>query len=134
MKYGEEHRVPLSDAALNVLRHMNKASQFVFPGQRDGRPFSAKAPRDLSLRMNCEVTPHGFRASFRTWVAERTNFPRELAEKALAHTVGDETERAYQRGDLFDNCRELMDTWAQYCEPQELATIHPPGKAARQIR
>jgi len=62
------------------------------------------------------VTVHGFRSTFRDWVAEKTSFARELAEKALAHTVGDETERAYQRGDLFDKRRKLMDAWSRYCQ------------------
>ena len=61
------------------------------------------------------VTVHGFRSSFRTWAAERTNYPREICEVALAHTVGDETERAYQRGDLLDKRRRLMDQWSAFC-------------------
>jgi integrase len=61
------------------------------------------------------ITVHGFRSTFRDWAAERTNFPREIAEKALAHAIGDETERAYQRGDLFEKRRRLMGAWAQFC-------------------
>ena len=61
------------------------------------------------------VTVHGFRSSFRTWAAERTNYPREICEVALAHTVGDETERAYQRGDLLDKRRRLMEQWSAFC-------------------
>jgi len=61
------------------------------------------------------VVPHCFRSTFRDWAAERTNFPRELAEVAIAHVVGDETERAYQRDDLFEKRRRLMDAWAKYC-------------------
>jgi integrase len=62
-----------------------------------------------------EVTTHGFRSSFRTWAAERTGFPREVIEAALAHVVGNKVEAAYQRGDLFDKRRRLMDEWARYC-------------------
>jgi integrase len=64
---------------------------------------------------NADVTPHGFRSSFRDWAAERTNFPRDVAEAALAHAIGDETEAAYRRGDLFDKRRRLMDAWAEFC-------------------
>jgi integrase len=69
----------------------------------------------LREREGRDITTHGFRSTFRDWAAERTNFPREIAEKALAHKVGDETERAYQRGDLLDKRRKLMDAWARYC-------------------
>jgi len=62
-----------------------------------------------------EITVHGFRSTFRDWAAEETNFPRELAEKALAHIIGDETERAYQRGDLFKRRQQLMSAWERYC-------------------
>ncbi len=65
-------------------------------------------------RMGEEITAHGFRSSFRDWAAERTNFPRQVCEMALAHSVSDKTEAAYLRGDLFDKRRELMDTWAAY--------------------
>jgi integrase len=71
--------------------------------------------RVLLQQMGYSVTVHGFRAAFRTWAAERTNFPRELIETALAHVVGDDTERAYQRGDLFEKRRRLMAAWAQFC-------------------
>jgi integrase len=67
-------------------------------------------------RMNrSDLTVHGFRATFRTWAAERTNFPREVIEAALAHILEDKTEAAYQRGDLLEKRRRLMDAWAQYC-------------------
>ena len=65
--------------------------------------------------MGAGVSAHGLRSTFRDWAAEHTNFPRELAEKALAHTVGDETERAYQRGDLLEKRRKLMEAWAEFC-------------------
>jgi integrase len=69
----------------------------------------------VKVRMKREITPHGFRSSFRDWVAERTNFPAEVAEMALAHTVADAVERAYRRGDLFEKRRQLMDSWATFC-------------------
>jgi integrase len=76
-----------------------------------------------------DLTAHGFRSSFRDWAAERTNFPREVAEMALAHTVGDKVEAAYRRGDLFGKRRQLMDAWARFCEaarPQVKVSISIP--------
>ncbi len=67
-------------------------------------------------RMEIGVTVHGFRSAFRDWVGEQTHFPREIAEAALAHVVGDATERAYRRGDALEKRRELMNAWAAYCE------------------
>ncbi len=79
-----------------------------------------------------DVTNYGFRSSFRDWAAECTNFPREVAEIALAHQVGDETERAYQRGDLFEKRRKLMDAWAEFCaKPSLSGTVVPISKALR---
>lgn len=118
MKSEKPHRVPLSGRAMEIVREM-KATAFndlVFPGQRDDRPLSDMTLlKALKLAGGGEFTVHGFRSSFRTWVAEETNFQRELAEMALAHAVGDETERAYQRGDALQKRRELMDAWASYC-------------------
>jgi integrase len=72
-----------------------------------------------------DLTVHGLRSTFRDWAAERTNFPREVAEMALAHAVGDSTERAYQRGDLFDKRRQLMDAWAKFCDRTLAGEIVP---------
>jgi integrase len=119
MKSHKEHRVPLSEAATTLLQGMQqqRISDFVFPGQGPGRPLSNMAFLQLLKRMgHGDLTAHGFRSTFRDWAAERTSFPRELAEKALAHAVGNKVEAAYQRGDLFDKRRELMDAWARYCE------------------
>ncbi|MDP7289812.1 MAG: site-specific integrase, partial [Phycisphaerae bacterium] len=118
MKSGVVHRVPLSDAAVVVLRDMEtlRTCDFVFPGQRDGRSLWTDALRRLLERMgHAGLTSHGFRSTFRDWAAERTAFPGEVAEAALAHTVGDKVEAAYRRGDLFDKGRKIMDTWAEYC-------------------
>src|SRR5262249_49476796 len=87
------------------------------PGQRPGKPLSNMAFLMLLRRMKLvEVTAHGFRSTFRDWVSEATNFPSELAERALAHTVADKTEAAYARGDLFEKRRALMRDWAQWCD------------------
>jgi integrase len=115
-KAGREHRVPLSSPALAVLQRMLaiRDGELVFPGLRRGRPL-----RNMSVFLKCmgrdELTVHGFRSTFRDWAAERTSFPREVVELALAHRVGTEVELAYRRSDLFEKRRRLMDAWAQYC-------------------
>jgi integrase len=118
MKSSREHRVPLSDRALEVLKNIPRehGSNYVFPGARQGRPLSNMAM--LQLLRGMEVggfTVHGFRSTFRDWAAEQTNYPGELAEAALAHVLKDKTEAAYQRGDLLDKRRHLMDAWTHYC-------------------
>ena len=118
MKGRREHRVPLSTAALAVLQDMlaTRQSDYVFPGVYSGKAIGKNTPRGLVRQLiGRHVTVHGFRSSFRDWAAERTNFPEYVAEKALAHTVPSAVERAYQRGDLFEKRRRLMDAWADYC-------------------
>jgi integrase len=118
IKGGKEHRVPLSGAALTIIEAMKETreSEFVFPGGKAGKPLSNMAMLKALERMErTELTAHGFRSSFRDWSAERTNYPREVAEMALAHTVGDKVEAAYRRGDLFRKRRQLMAAWARYC-------------------
>jgi integrase len=117
MKSLREHRVPLSLAALRVLERARALhnGELVFPSRPFDRPLSESAMMAVLKRMNrADLTVHGFRATFRTWAAERTTFPREVAEAALAHVVGDDTERAYQRGDLFEKRYKLMDEWGQF--------------------
>jgi integrase len=135
MKNGRQHSVPLSDRAVAILRELKHLpdNPHVFPGTKRGRGLS---PRALSMaleRMQDSVTVHGFRASFRTWSAERTNYPREICEVALAHTVGNDTERAYQRGDLLDKRRRLMDEWAKYLTkpPSKGGDVVPLRRGAR---
>jgi len=120
MKAGREHRVPLSAEAVAVLAARKtehaKPTDWVFAGARAGRPLSNMALLKLLERMGrVEVTAHGFRSSFRDWAAERTNFPREVAEAALAHSLSNKVEAAYRRSDLFDKRRRLMDAWSRYC-------------------
>ena len=120
MKAGRDHRVPLSEPAMAVLKAMKEKRQndYVFPGDRRAC-LSNMAFLMLLRRMDrTDLTAHGFRATFRTWAAEQSNFPREVIEAALAHVVGDETERAYQRGDMFEKRRRLMTAWADYCANQ----------------
>jgi integrase len=118
MKGRVEHRVPLSEPALSVLRRMakQKVNEVVFCGQKAGRALSNMALLMMLRRMERDdLTAHGFRSTFRDWAAECTNFPSEVVEMALAHVVSDKTEAAYRRGDLFGKRRALMDAWAAYC-------------------
>jgi integrase len=112
-----EHRVPLSAAAVAVLERMAKVreSEFVFPGTRRAVLSDHSMLAVLKRMGRDDVTVHGFRSSFRDWGAERTNFPNEMLEMALAHAVSDKVEAAYRRGDMFDKRRKLMDAWAAYC-------------------
>lgn len=118
MKAGREHRVPLSDAALAILRPFAEVrmSEFVFPGLRAGQRLSEMAMLMLLRRMGRDgLTVHGFRSAFSDWCAERTAFSSEVREMALAHTVGDKVEAAYRRGDLFEKRRQLTEAWAKFC-------------------
>lgn len=119
MKAGRAHRVPLSSRALELLQEMREAriSDYVFPGQKDGRPLSTMALEMQLRRMKVVgVTVHGFRSSFRDWAGEETDHAREVAEAALAHVVGDATERAYRRADALEKRRSLMGDWANFLE------------------
>jgi len=116
MKAGREHRVPLTSRALAILAdlHVLRTSEYVFPGLKRGRPLSNMALEAVLRRVNVEATVHGFRSAFRDWAGERTHFPRELAEAALAHLVGDAVERAYRRGDALEKRRQLMSVWTDF--------------------
>lgn len=116
MKGGREHREPLSPAALTLLRGLKSDAGFVFPGQAEGKPLSNMSMEMCLRRMDVlNFTVHGFRSSFRDWVGEETAYPREVAEQALAHVVGNAVERAYRRGDAFEKRRELITAWATFC-------------------
>jgi integrase len=117
MKAGQEHRVPLSDHALEILKSMKKVQKndHVFPGDRR-ETLSNMALLMLLRRMGRDdITAHGFRSTFRDWVEEQTDTPRAVAEMALAHTIGNAVEAAYRRGDLFEKRRVLMAKWANFC-------------------
>jgi integrase len=115
MKAGREHRVPLSEAALAILKDLPRMNEWLFPGLRG---HLSEKTLQLALRRmgRNDIVPHGFRSSFRTWCSEQTNFAREVAEQALAHVVGSGVERAYARTDLFQQRARLMDEWARFCE------------------
>jgi len=117
MKAGVEHRVPLSDREVAILkraRELAGGSEYLFPGRSGDRPMSGMVFLMALRRMGARFTVHGFRSAFRDWAAETTNFPTEVCEMALAHTVRNKVEAAYRRGDLFEKRRELMAAWAKY--------------------
>jgi integrase len=123
MKADKEHRVPLSDGTVAILEQMQviRQSDYVFPGRLEGRPIGDNTIWRLAKEAaGSDITIHGLRSSFRDWAAERTSFPREVAEMALAHAIPDAVEAAYRRGDLFEKRRKLMDAWAAYCAKIEM--------------
>jgi integrase len=137
MKSGKEHRVPLCERAVELLKQMQKIreGEFVFPGGKARRPLSNMAFLMLLRRMGRgDLTAHGFRSTFSDWVTEKTNFPSEVREMALAHTVSDKVEAAYRRGDMLQKRRDLAAAWARYCsEPPGANVVDLPlaGSAGR---
>lgn len=117
MKAGREHRVPLSDKAIHVLNALPRVagSNSVFTAPRGGQ-LSDMTLSAVIRRMGAPCVPHGFRSTFRDWVSERTAYPGDMAEMALAHTISDKVEAAYRRGDLFEKRRQLMHDWASFCD------------------
>jgi integrase len=117
MKAGREHRVPLAESALAVLIHMQslRQNEYVFPGDQRAQLSNMALLMVLRRMKRGDITAHGFRSTFRTWAAERTNFAQEVVETALAHVVGNKVEAAYQRGDMFEKRRRLMTAWAEFC-------------------
>jgi integrase len=116
MKAGREHRVPLSDRAIELLRALptEKNNNFMFIGGKQGAGLSNMALLELMRGMRPGYVPHGFRSTFKDWCSECTNYPNILSESALAHAISDKTEAAYRRGDMIDKRRKLMDAWAKY--------------------
>jgi integrase len=117
MKAGREHRVPLAPRAVTLLRSargISDGSPLVFPGRSVGTPMSNMIFLMMLRRLGATFTAHGFRSAFRDWASECTNFPREVCEMALAHSIKDKTEAAYRRGDLYQKRRELMAAWDRY--------------------
>lgn len=119
MKAGREHRVPLSTAAIALLKNLTRHDDFVFPGRAKGSALSDMSLTAVLRRMGRpDITVHGFRSTFRDWCAESlaNSFPREVCEHALAHSLPDKVEAAYRRGDLLEKRMLLMQVWANYCE------------------
>ena len=116
MKAKSEHTVPLSNAAIDLLRNQSRESALAFPGARAGRPLSDMSLTAVLRRMGRgDLTAHGFRSTFRDWAAEQTGYPSEVVEMALAHVITNKVEAAYRRGDLIEKRRRLMGDWAQFC-------------------
>ena len=116
MKAKKEHRVPLSPRAMEVLaqaRKLRVGEGLVFPGMVHGKPLSDMTLSKLNKTLGYDVHVHGFRTSFKTWVQEQTNSPRDVSEAALAHVVKDKAEAAYARSDFFEKRRVLMNVWSE---------------------
>jgi integrase len=127
MKAGKEHVVPLSPAALRVLRRAcelrTEGCQFVFHGAKRDKPLSDMTLMKVLRDMGETVTAHGFRSSFRDWVSEDTQFSGDLAEAALAHAIPNKVEAAYRRGNLLEKRRGLMATWGRFCEGRDIQVL-----------
>ena len=128
MKSRRDHRVPLSGRAMEILKAARQFSgghsPLVFPSQGD-KPISITRLPKILQSVKVDAVPHGFRSSFRDWAAEETNYPREVVEAALAHVVGNQTEAAYARSDLFERRQRLMDEWATYVAGDRGRVISP---------
>lgn len=140
MKAGREHRVPLSAAAVDLLEAMPRMlnCDVVFPSPNNAMmsdmtisavihriqesEVKAGCPGFLDTRSRRPAVPHGLRSSFRDWAAERTTYPRDMAEIALSHTVGSEVERAYRRSDMLERRREMMNEWASFVTGGSIGT------------
>jgi len=135
MKARRPHRVPLTERALAILR---EAAEFraldddplIFPGTKRGSALSDMSLTAVLRRMEIDATVHGFRSVFRDFAGDRTNFPREVAEAALAHAVGDATEQAYRRGDALEKRRKLMEAWSSFIEPKPANVVTLPVRRA----
>ena len=123
MKARREHRVALSKRALAIVKELlaARSSEYIFPGQKPGKPLSNMAMLMLLERMGRRgaITSHGFRSTFSDWASEVSPYSSELRETALAHTIGNKAEAAYRRGDALEKRRAMMEAWAQWCEPKE---------------
>lgn len=121
MKAGAEHRVPLSDRAVDLLKALPRmaGTDLVFPAPRGGGVLSDMTLAQIMRRMEADGVPHGMRSTFRDWAAERTNYPREIAEAALAHTIQNKAERAYLRSDVFKKRARMMQDWANFIAQPE---------------
>jgi integrase len=124
MKAGKPHRVPLSAEALALLEPLPRiaGTDLVFPAPRGGQ-LSDMALLAVMRRMGVDAVPHGMRSAFRDWCSERTAYPRDVAEMALAHAIGDKVEAAYRRGELLEKRRRIMEDWAQF-----VSTPRPPAE------
>jgi integrase len=132
MKAGREHRIPLSPATVKLLQGIpgGQRGDLVFPAPRGGK-LSDMTLNAVIRRMEVPAVPHGFRSTFRDWASERTNYPNEVCEMALAHAIGDKVEAAYRRGDLFEKRRAMMNDWAAFCAKSDAKANVIPLRGAK---
>lgn len=114
MKAKREHRVALNDEAVSLIKSLSHSGDLVFPNKKNEKLSDMTLTAVLRRMGRGDITAHGFRSTFRDWCSERTNYPRDVAEMALAHTIGDKVEAAYRRGDLFEKRRRLMRDWGKF--------------------
>jgi integrase len=133
MKARKEHRVPLSSAALALLKecYTEDDNGFIFIGARSGRSIGHVQMLRALRGLEDTATVHGFRSTFSDWAHETTSYPNHVIELALAHAVGSGVERAYRRGDLFDKRRKLMEAWGRYCATPTAASEVVPLRGVR---
>ncbi|RUT30885.1 DUF4102 domain-containing protein [Pseudomonas sp. PAMC 29040] len=131
MKNRQPHQIPLSDAAMAVLKdvHTRGRSDLIFPNKSLKGVMANNSMRRVLTRYEETATPHGFRTTFRMWAAEKTKFPDEICEVALSHTVGNATTRSYNRGNLLERRRPLMDRWANFV----MERINPPKTKEKRL-
>src|SRR5262249_7646601 len=127
MKAGREHRVPLSQQVVTLLRALPRdaTGNALFIGSKVGGAIGEAAMRDVLAALRPGLTVHGFRSTFRTWAEEQTSFAAVVCEQALAHNVGNATERVYRRTDLFAKRTRLMQQWADFCYTPRAAGVVP---------
>lgn len=134
MKAGVEHRVPLTQRAVEIVRDLmtteSNPDSYVFPGGKKGQPLSSMAMLECLRGVREGITVHGFRSTFRDWAGDCTAFPRDLAEQALAHTIKDKAEAAYRRSDALEKRRRLMVAWAKYLAAPPAGKVLPIRRAA----
>lgn len=132
MKGKREHRVPLSEAACEILKAMPRGDDdsYVFGGSKQGAPLSDSTLSKVLKDMGVPAVPHGFRSTFKDWALEHTSFPSEMSEMALAHAVSDKVEAAYRRGDLLNRRRQMMEEWAKFCEKKWESGVVVPLSSA----
>lgn len=128
IKGRREHRVPLTDQVITILKSLPTEAGYIFIGTKKGSRIGKMAMATALGAINKEVTVHGFRSTFRDWAGETTAFPSDICEAALAHSLGSKTQQAYQRGDLLEKRRQLMNAWATYC-----STPRPAKQPAKVI-
>lgn len=135
MKAKREHRVPLGERALALIQHaiaQPREGKYLFPGERKGRPLSNMAMLNLLERMGYpDITVHGFRSTFRDWMADCTEYPDSLGDMALAHVIADKTDAAYRRGDMLERRRRMMEDWERFCNGETAAVLPFTGGKAQ---